>query len=419
MALALVWLVHPTLGAFGLGSALVLVALAVAGDLAARRRLADANRLAPRAQAQVDALGRQREVVAAMGLLPALQARFSRLHDEVLVLQQGAQARAGRITGLARAARFLIQVGVMALGAMLVLRGELTGGGMIASSILLSRALAPVEQLLAGWRSLVAGRESWGRLKALLAHAPDGSAALPLPPARGAVALEGAAYAANGRAVLRPITLAIRPGEHVGVVGSSGAGKSTLCRLIVGALPASEGTVRCDGVDIATQARATLGPGVGYLPQSPGLFAGTVAENIARLAPEPDAEAVVAAAKAAGVHELILRLPQGYDTPLGEEGAPLSAGQRQRIGLARALYGEPKLVVLDEPNAHLDGAGEAALAGALAWLKERAATVILVTHRINILRHADRVLVLENGAVDKFGPRDAVLAELLRPTKVA
>lgn len=419
VAMALVWLMHPTLGAFGLGSAVLLIALAVAGDLAARRRLAAANKLSPRAQAQVDALGRQREVVAAMGLLPALQARFSRLHDEVLVLQQSAQERAGRITGLARAARFMIQVGVMGLGALLVLKGELTGGGMIASSILLSRALAPVEQLLAGWRSLVSGRESWQRLKTLLDHAPAGAAALALPPARGRVTLEGVAYAPGGRSVLRPISLEIAAGEFVGMVGSSGAGKSTLCRLMVGALVPSEGIVRCDGVDIATQTRAALGPAIGYLPQSPSLFAGSVAENIARLAAEPDAEAVVAAARAAGVHELILRLPQGYDTVLGEEGAPLSAGQRQRIGLARALYGEPRLVILDEPNAHLDGAGEGALAAALGWLKECGATVILVTHRINILRHADRVLVLENGAVDRFGPRDGVLSELLRPTKVA
>ena len=188
---------------------------------------------------------------------------------------------------------------------------------------------------------------------------------------------------------------------------------------MVGVLTPSAGTVRLDGVDIATQSRAVLGPHVGYLPQHTGLFAGTVAENIARMAPDPDPERVVAAAQAAGVHDLILRLPKGYDTPLGDEGAPLSAGQRQRLGLARTLYGEPKLVILDEPNAHLDGAGEQALANALAVLKEHRATVVLVTHRLNILRHADRILVMENGGIERVGARDAILGELMRPARVA
>ena len=419
VALALVWLMHPTLGAFGLASALALVALAVLGELAARRRFKDANRLSPLAQQQVDSLGRQREVVAAMGLLPAVQRRFSDLHDRVLVLQQEAQERAGRVSGLARSVRLLVQAGIMGLGALLVIDGELTGGGMIASSILLSRALAPVEQMLAGWRSLIAGRESWQRLKALLEQAPLGHRALALPTPEGRVTLERVSFAAAGRVLLRPTTLVIEPGEFLGMVGSSGAGKSTLCRLMIGALPPSGGVVRFDGVDIATQSRAAFGPHVGYLPQSPGLFAGTVAENIARLAAEPDGEAVVAAAKAAGVHELILHLPKGYDTVLGEEGAPLSAGQRQRLGLARALYGEPRLIVLDEPNAHLDAAGEQALAAALVRLKEQRVTVVLVTHRLNILRHADRVLVLEQGAIERVGPRDKILAELVRPARVA
>jgi PrtD family type I secretion system ABC transporter len=419
VALALVWLMHPTLGEFGLASAGLLVVLAVLGDLAARRRLHAASRLAPRAQAHVDSLGRQREVVAAMGLLPALQARFTRLHDEVLVLQQRAFERGGVVSGVARSSRLLIQAGVMGLGALLVLDGELTPGGMIASSILLSRALAPIEQMLSGWRSLVAARESWQRLKVLLQHAPRQEDAMPLPAPDGRLALERVGYAVDGRTLLRPASFATEPGEFLGVVGSSGAGKSTLCRLIIGALAPATGTIRLDGVDIATQSRASLGPHIGYLPQNPGLFAGTVADNIARMAPQPDPEAVVAAAGAAGVHEMILQLPKGYDTVLGEEGAPLSAGQRQRLGLARALYGDPCLVVLDEPNAHLDAAGEQALAAALARLKERRATVILVTHRLNILRHADRVLVLENGTVERIGQRDAVLSEILRPARAA
>lgn len=419
VALALVWLMHPTLGLFGLGSALLLILLAVLGEFAARRRLSRANLLAPAAQREVDALGRQREVVAAMGLLPALRSRFDAVHDQVLVLQQEAQERAGRVSGVARAARLLIQAGALGLGALLVIEGELTGGGMIAASILLSRALAPVEQMLVGWRSLVAGQESWRRLRALLAQASDTAEGLQLPAPAGRLSLEQAGYTVGGHLILRPLTLAIAAGETIGIVGSSGAGKSTLCRLLVGALTPSEGVVRCDGVDIATQSRAAIGRHVGYLPQNPGLFAGTVAENIARLAAQPDPEAVIAAANAAGVHELILRLPEGYDTRLGEEGAPLSAGQRQRLALARALFGDPRVIVLDEPNAHLDAAGEQALAAALAWARARRATVVLVTHRLNILRHADRVLVLENGGVERYGPREAVLAELLRPARAA
>jgi ATP-binding cassette subfamily C protein/ATP-binding cassette subfamily C exporter for protease/lipase/ATP-binding cassette subfamily C protein EexD len=419
IALTLVWLLHPILGYFGLASALVLAVLAVLGDLVARRRLKDANALTPRAQRQVDALGRQREVVTAMGILPNLQARFARLHDQVLVLQQRAYERGGMVSGVARSARLMIQAGVMALGALLVLQSELTAGGMIAASILLSRALAPIEQMLAGWRSLVQASECWQRLRVLLAHAPAGAEALALPPPTGAVTLERVTFEVDGRSVLNPCSLSLEPGEFLGIVGPSGAGKSTLCRLMVGVLSPSSGIVRLDGVDIATQSRAVLGPYVGYLPQHTGLFAGTVAENIARMAPEPDPERVVAAAQAAEVHELILRLPKGYDTQLGDDGAPLSAGQRQRLGLARAIYGEPKLVILDEPNAHLDGSGEQALANALALLKRHGATVVLVTHRLNILRHADRVLVMENGGIKQVGARDQILGELLRPARVA
>ncbi|MGE3291358.1 MAG: type I secretion system permease/ATPase [Geminicoccaceae bacterium] len=419
LALILVWLLHPDLGLFGLVSAVLLAVLAVLGDVVARHRLKEANAISPRAQRQVESLGRQREVVTAMGLLPHLQSRFAKLHDQVLILQQRAYERGGIVSGFARSARLMIQAGAMALGAYLVLQGQLTSGALIASSILLSRALAPIEQMLSGWRSLVQASECWQRLRVLLAHAPAGKDALTLPPPAGSVTLDRISFSIEERPILKPTTLTIEPGEFIGVVGPSGAGKSTLCRLMIGVLRPSTGIVRLDGVDIATQSRAVLGPFVGYLPQHTGLFAGTVAENIARLTPEPDAERVVEAAKAAGVHELILQLPRGYDTLLGDDGAPLSAGQRQRIGLARTIYGDPKLVVLDEPNAHLDGAGENALASTLMSLKERKATVVLVTHRLNVLRHADRIIVVENGEVVRFGSRDAILGELVRPARVA
>ncbi|MGE3740958.1 MAG: type I secretion system permease/ATPase [Geminicoccaceae bacterium] len=419
LALILVWLLHPDLGLFGLVSAVLLAVLAVLGDVVARHRLKEANAISPRAQRQVESLGRQREVVTAMGLLPHLQSRFAKLHDQVLILQQRAYERGGIVSGFARSARLMIQAGAMALGAYLVLQGQLTSGALIASSILLSRALAPIEQMLSGGRSLVQASECWPRLRVLLAQAPAGTDALTLPPPAGSVTLDRISFSIEERPILKPTTLTIEPGEFIGVVGPSGAGKSTLCRLMIGVLRPSTGIVRLDGVDIATQSRAVLGPFVGYLPQHTGLFAGTVAENIARLTPEPDAERVVEAAKAAGVHELILQLPRGYDTLLGDDGAPLSAGQRQRIGLARTIYGDPKLVVLDEPNAHLDGAGENALASTLMSLKERKATVVLVTHRLNVLRHADRIIVVENGEVVRFGSRDAILGELVRPARVA
>ena len=353
----------------------------------------------------------------AIGLLggAAFGALFAATHALIVVYGRVS----GIVSGIARSARLMIQAGAMALGAYLVLKGELTSGGMIASSILLSRALAPIEQMLSGWRSLVQASDCWQRLRVLLAHAPVGKEALALPPPLGSVVMDRVGYTVADRAILKPTSLAIESGEFIGVVGPSGAGKSTLCRLMIGVLKPSTGIVRLDGVDIATQSRAVLGPHVGYLPQHTGLFAGTVAENIARLAPDPDPERVVEAAKAAGVHELILQLPKGYDTPLGEDGAPLSAGQRQRLGLARTIYGEPKLVVLDEPNAHLDGAGENALASTLMALKEQRATVVLVTHRLNILRHADRIIVVENGEVARFGPRDQILGELMRPARVA
>ena len=354
-----------------------------------------------------------------MGLLPNLQARFARLHDQVLVLQQRAYERGGLVSGLARSARLMIQAGVMALGALLVLRRR-------DDPRRHDRQLDPAQPGAGADRAdavglAVAGpgRRVLAAPQVLLAHVPPGTDALPLPAPLGAVALEQVSFDVDQRAILRPTSFAVEPGEFLGIVGPSGAGKSTLCRLMIGVLKPTGGTIRLDGVDIATQSRDVLGPYVGYLPQHTGLFAGTVAENIARMAIRPEPEAVVAAAKAAGVHELILRLPKGYDTELGEDGAPLSAGQRQRLGLARTIYGLPKLVVLDEPNAHLDGAGEQALAGALRSLKEQNATVVLVTHRLNILRHADRIMVMENGGIERIGGRDKILGGLVRPARAA
>ena len=322
--------------------------------------------------------------------------------------------------GVTRALRLWVQIGVMGLGAWLVLRSELTTGAMLASSILLSKALAPVEQMVGTWRTIGGSRESWRRVRDLLTTGADTPARVSLPQATGRLTVEAASVHGNGgRVLLRDVGFALEPGECLAVVGPSGAGKSTLARLLAGVVNPAEGAVRLDGARLDHYPHAELGAQVGYLPQEAMLFAGTVAENIARMAEAPDSAAVVEAARLAGAHEMILRLSDGYATRLADGGAPLSGGQRQRLGLARAVFGAPKLIVLDEPNAHLDGQGEAALTSTLARLKQAGATTVLITHRPQALQRADKVLVLEDGMVSRFGPRDTVLPALVRPARAA
>ncbi|MFL5338252.1 MAG: ATP-binding cassette domain-containing protein, partial [Geminicoccaceae bacterium] len=313
-----------------------------------------------------------------------------------------------------------VQVGVMGLGAWLVLRSELSPGAMLASSILVSKALAPVEQMVGTWKTVGGARDSWGRVRELLAAKVAPAAAVSLPPATGRLTVEQATvHGQDGRVLLQDIGFELEPGDCLAVVGPSGAGKSTLARLLTGVTAPSAGTVRLDGAQLEHYPPAELGRQVGYLPQDAMLFAGTVAENIARMAEQPDAAAVVAAARLAGAHEMILRLGDGYATRLADGGAPLSGGQRQRLGLARAVFGDTRLLVLDEPSAHLDGSGEAALTSTLARLKQAGATVILITHRPQALQRADRVLVLEDGKISRFGPRESVLPALIRPARAA
>jgi PrtD family type I secretion system ABC transporter len=314
--------------------------------------------------------------------------------------------------------RQAIQVAMLAAGAFLVIAQDASAGVMIAVTILLGRALAPVEQLVAGWRSLVEARAAWRRLAELLGERPQAEPATELPEPSGALQVEQAAFALKSgqRPILRGVSFTLAPGEALGVVGPSASGKSTLARLIVGVWRPVSGTVRLDGAEVAAWPREQLGRHLGYLPQDVELFGGTVAENIARLG-EPDSAAVVRAAQRAQVHELILRLPNGYDTDIGEGGQALSPGQRQRIGLARALYGMPRLVVLDEPNANLDHEGEQALVRALQGLKEARVTVVVVAHRPSLLRGVDRMLVLREGVVEAFGARAEIMARLTRPVR--
>jgi PrtD family type I secretion system ABC transporter len=419
-ALLVVWMVHPKLAAFTAVSAIALGLFAVLNDLLTRRLQNLAGRMQTEAQLLADALARKAEAARAMGMVEALGQRIGRLHDSSLAAQQQAAEAGGVVMGITRAVRLAVQSGVMGLGAWLVLANELSPGGMIAASILVSKALAPVEQMVGAWRMVNSGRESWARLRQLLAG--DGGSADPvaLPAPLGGIAVEEVEVrAADGRTLLHSLTFSVEPGECLAVVGPSGAGKSTLCRLLTGVVAPDSGTVRLDGAKLAQFSQSTLGQHVGYLPQEAMLFAGTVAENIARMAPEVEGMDVIRASQMAGVHEMILRLPQGYETRLQDGGAPLSGGQRQRIGLARALYGNPCLVVLDEPNANLDSDGEALLMSALDRLKEARATTIMVTHRPQALRRADRVLVLDQGTAVRVGPRDAIIQALSGPVRAA
>ena len=414
--LAVVFLIHPLLGWIGLGGALLLALCAVANDLATRRRVAAANDAQAKALNEADAAVRNADAIAAMGMLPALVRRGERATLGGLGRQVAASDIASAITSLAKTARFGLQVAMLGVGAYLVIGGGLSPGGMIAASIVLARGLAPIEQSIGGWRAFVAAKAAWRRLSDLSRRDTAPATATVLPRPSGLLELDGVSYAPSGRrsAVLRGVSLRVEAGKMLGIVGPSGAGKTTLVRLIVGSLAPTVGHVRLDGADMAAWPAADRGRHVGYLPQNIELFAGTVRENIARLGEASD-EAVVAAAELADAHRTVLGLDAAYETRIGEGGVPVSGGQRQRIALARAVFGDPALVVLDEPNAHLDGDGEWALVHALDELRERGVTVVLVAQRAPVMVKADHIVVIRDGTVARYGPADEVLDELRRP----
>ena len=416
--LAVVFLIHPVLGWIGLGGALLLAGLAVANDLATRKRLAAANDAQVKALNEADAAVRNADAIAAMGMLPALVRRGGHAASRELGRQVAASDIASAITAFAKASRFALQVAMLGVGAYLVIGAEMSPGGMIAASIVLARGLAPVEQSIGGWRAFISARAAWRRLSELSRRDPSPATGTVLPRPSGLLELDGVSYAPSGRrsAVLRGVSLRVEAGEMLGIVGPSGAGKTTLVRLIVGSLAPTVGHVRLDGADMATWPAADRGRHVGYLPQNIELFAGTVRDNIARLGEAPD-EAVVAAAELASAHRTVLGLDAAYETRIGEGGVPISGGQRQRIALARAVFGDPALVVLDEPNAHLDGDGEWALIHALDRLRERGVTVVLVAQRAPVMVKADRIVVIRDGTVARYGPADEVLDELRRPVQ--
>jgi PrtD family type I secretion system ABC transporter len=413
--LVVIFLFHPLLGAVAFAGALAMVVLAWLNEKLTRQPLERAQAEARRAARFIDANVRNAEVVSALGMLPAVTRRWARLNDAAL----GEQARGARLgsffSGWTKFTRQFIQLAMLAVGAYLVVAQHVTAGVMIAATILLGRALAPVETLVASWRSLVEARGAWQRLDQLLNAAPQTEPCTALPAPAGRLELERVVFGlkSSEKPILRGVSFAIEPGDALGLIGPSASGKSTLARLVVGVWKPVAGVARLDGADVAAWPREGLGPHIGYLPQDVELFGGTVAENIARLG-EPDDAAVVRAAQRAHVHELVLRLPKGYDTEIGEGGQALSPGQRQRIALARALYGNPRLVVLDEPNANLDHEGDEALLRTLQILKADGVTVLIIAHRPSLLRGVDKMLVLREGAVERFGTRAEVMERVTR-----
>ena len=409
---AVVFLIHPWLGWCGVAGGALLLLIAAANELATRALVKDAGRHTMRAVADADAAVRNTDALLAMGMLPGFLRRWQRLNDAALIPHALAGSRTAVLASLAKFVRFSLQVATLALGAYLTIHSELTGGAMVAASIIIARAVAPPEQAIGAWRSIVAAQTAWQRLTTLVQNGRGASGLMRLPRPSGVLAVKRAVYTAGNapEPILRQVSFALVGGESLAIIGPSGAGKTTLLRLLVGSLVPQTGSVRLDAAAIDSWAPADKAHYVGYLPQDVELFNATVRDNIARFSDAAD-DAVIAAAMLAGAHEIILKLPQGYATVLGPGGVTLSGGQRQRIGLARALFGDPRLVVLDEPNANLDPDGERALLDALRALKQRKVTVVLVTHRLAITADIDKVLKLRDGQVEAFGPR----AELLAP----
>lgn len=412
--IAVLWLMHPAIGMLALGGAILLFVLAVGNDLLTRTLAAQVAGGTRALQISAQQAIEHAETLRPLGMVDSMLARWQLQQRLIHKKSQGSLEVTEAISNITKTVRLALQVLILGVGAYLTLRGEITSGGMIAASIVLGRALSPVERALGAWRGWVMARKAFHNLKALFATLPERRAPMPLPAPTGQVTLETVRFAHPGAVdpILQRIDARIEAGTTCGIIGSSGSGKSTLCRLIVGAWTPSYGHIRLDGADVGSWDPAALGQHIGYLPQQIELFAGTVAENIARMR-NLDPEAVARAARLADVHEMILRLPDGYETDVGAYGQRLSGGQRQRIGLARALYGDPALIVLDEPNANLDTAGEQALLQALAELKSQRRTVLIVAHQPSALRTADTILLLKDGLVGAFGPRDEVLKQIM------
>ena len=415
LALALIFAINPLLGWSAVVGALAQLGVAFMTEKATRKPLMEANRSAVGAQQMAESSLRNAHVMESMGMLDAVHARWNKRQQEFLAYQAQASEGAGLWTAMSKLVQQVMGSLLLGLGAWLLLGNALNGGAgmMIIGSVLGGRVLAPLAQLVSQWSAVVNVRAAWERLEGLLAQMPAKPKNMSLPAPKGVLTVESLMAGAPGHpvAIVRGVQFGLNPGEVLAVVGPSASGKTTLARLLVGLWPAMSGKVRLDGADIHTWDKAELGPYLGYLPQGVELLEGTLAENIARFG-DVDMVQVEAAARLVGLHDLIMALPQGYSSPIGRDGAVLSGGQRQRVGLARALYGKPVFVVLDEPNSSLDEAGDAALANAIASLKQLGTTFVVMTHRTSVLGVADKMLLMRDGAQQAFGPRDEVLAAL-------
>ncbi|PXW87640.1 ATP-binding cassette subfamily C exporter for protease/lipase [Nitrosomonas sp. Nm84] len=411
--LFVIFMFHPGLGIFALCGTVILIALAYINEKISHKPLAEANSMAIASSNVASNNLRNAEVIEAMGMLPNIQARWYKLHSRFLNLQAEASEKAGIVTALSKSCTVALQSLMLGLGALLVLDNSITPGMMIAGSILLGRAIAPVQLLISVWKQIGGTRSAYERLNKLLEQNPAREAGMALPKPKGIIAVENVTAMPPGSKVpvIKGLTFSLAAGEVLGIIGPSGSGKSTLARLLVGIWPAAAGKVRLDGADVYLWNKDELGPHIGYLPQDIELFAGTISENIARFG-EIDADKVILAAKRAGVHEMILNMPEGYDTPLGDGGAGLSGGQKQRLGLARTMYNDPSLIVLDEPNSNLDDVGEQALLAALVDLKKRGKTIVLITHRTSIISVTTKLLLLQDGSAKLFGPTNQVIEKL-------
>ncbi len=414
--LFVMYMFHPYFALAGVFAVLVMLALALANEKSTSARLQEANALNGNVNSRLTGSLRNAEVIAAMGMGKNIRARQEEGSERVLDLQSHASRRAGIFTSTSKSFRLIMQSLTLGLGALLALQQQISPGMMIAGSLLLGRALAPIDLLVATWRGFSVARVQYSRLGELLEKLPPRPLPMPLPAPSGQLSVEHLYVLppASQTYVVQNANFSLAPGEALGIVGPSASGKSSLARAILGVWPSARGAVRLDGADIFTWEREELGQHLGYLPQDIELFDGSIAENICRFG-EEDSEAIVAAAKLAGVHELILELPRGYNTVIGGTGGVLSGGQRQRIGLARAVYRNPCLIVLDEPNSNLDDQGEKELVAAIERIKQQGSTVIVISHRTLVLQSMDKMLVLKDGATVNYGPRGQVLSALVKP----
>lgn len=418
--LVFVYLLHPWLGAAVFGGALVLTGLTLAAEFLTKRHAQATHAAGIKRMTLAETHARAADVMHAMGFAGRAVDRFSKANAEHLALQTRTNDVGGTLAGISKVLRMILQSAVLGLGAYLTIKGELTAGAIIAASVAAARALAPVDQAIGQWKGVVAARRAWSRLGDTLTTLDDGGVQVALPAPSKSLSVEKMTVAApsTGTVVLGDIGFELKSGQALGLIGPSGGGKSSLVKALIGVWPLVRGRVRLDGADLKQWSPEALGSHIGYLPQDVGLLDGTIADNISRLDPAADSAAIMAAAEAAGVHEMIVRLPKGYDTELGPHATDLSAGQRQRVALARALYGDPFLVVLDEPNSNLDAPGDAALTQAIHRVRERGGIVVIVAHRPSALIAVDMIGVVQDGKLTAFGPKEEILQAQMRPQPV-